>query len=112
MADDKTIQMLAISGTGDGTTHIETPTGKANIAITYITPLLAIIIRSAKAFIITMSGILTGSVADKTLMPANDFWDLLIKAASFSVAAAVLAALASSVSLLSKLEEKFPTLGA
>ena len=103
-------QMQAtIVGTGDGGT-IHTPHGQPNITITVVAPLLAIIIRSSRVFLNTLLGLLSAQMVTDTI-PANDFKELFFKCAGLSVAAGCVAALTSAASLLTKLEEKFPTLG-
>ena len=110
MASDMTTVQATIVGTGDGG-MINTPHGQANIAYTFVNPLVAIFIRAMKVFINTLLGLLSAQMVTNTI-PASDFLDLITKCAGLSVAAASVAALTSAGSLLTKLEDKFPTLGA
>lgn len=111
MASGMETMNVAVVGTGDGSIKATTPEGHSNFNISYVSPILAILIRSSRVFINTLLGLLSAAMVKPDAIPASDFLELLLKCAGLSVAAACVATLTSAGSLLAKLEDKFPSLG-
>ncbi len=91
---------------------LSTPTGFADIPIAVVTPLLAIIIRAAKAYVQTLVGLLAAGglgLATDTL-PAGDFMHTLKVCAGLSVASGVMSLLTNISVLLTALGDRFPIL--
>lgn len=103
--------LVISSGTGDGKAVIETPDGHPNIVIQVVTPLAAILFRFANSFL-TMLVSLVSAGMTTNIIPASDFYHLVMKCAILSVAGAGLGFLKDLVTIFSKLEQKFPLLRA
>lgn len=134
MADDKVIQdaladavdnkttqsrpvvpmQVTVIGTGDGSRlpsgTIATTEGEhqPNVVIKVVTPILMILLRGTKAFVVSIVAILPVGGATG-LIPAHDFFDLLWKSAILSTGVGITAALNALIEVLSKLDQKFPT---
>lgn len=125
MTDDVKTEVLPIEptivrviggGTGDGGAPLttgtvgRTPDHQPNIITAVVTPLMFICVRSLKAFVISLSGLLP--VAGPTgVIPSHDFMDLFTKCVSLSVGIGITAGVVALGEVLSKLDQKFPTLG-
>ena len=115
--DDKLVPLppvqVAIIGTGDGGsplitgTQALTPDHQPNLAITMITPLVAIAVRFANTFFTGLLGILTGAMATNVIT-ASDFLHLVYKCAGLAIAGAGLALIKDLITVFGKLEGKFP----
>lgn len=108
------IQVSVVGGTGTGTGSglVETPAGQPNIAIRIITPIVAILVRFAHTFGITLVGLLTAAMTplgENVLQPMA-FADLVMACARLSVAGASVGAIKDIVTIFGKLEGKFPLL--
>lgn len=120
MEDEKTVQSVVapiqalIIGTGDGGSTqqvVHTPAGQPNIVVTYITPLVALFVRFVDTFLTVLVATMTAGMTT-SIIPAHDFFDLLCKCASLSVAGAVLGLLKDLLTVFTSLKQKFPLLGA
>jgi hypothetical protein len=106
---------VTIIGTGDGGspslagTIATTPGQQPNLLVVVVTPLAAITVRALNNFF-TMLVALVGAAMTSNVIPASDFWHLVLKCATLSVAGAGLGALKDIVTIFSKLENKFPLL--
>jgi hypothetical protein len=78
-----------------------------NVAVTVITPITAIVVRFINAFLTTLVGLVTAG-ATTNIIPANDFYHLVLKCAGLSVAGAGIDAMKNILTIFSKLESKFP----
>lgn len=110
---DSTALVVSNSGTGDGQV-IQTPFGHPDILVKVITPLAAILIRAAKAYLQTLVGLLGAGalgMASNTL-PPGDFFHTLKICAGLSVAAGVMSILTNLLLFLTNLGDSFPTLKA
>jgi hypothetical protein len=90
-------------------TLARTPDHLPDVIVRTITPLVAILVRSARVFFQTLVGLLLAGVTGTTLLPAHDFWQLLRTCAGLSVASAVVCALQNTIELLKRIDQKFPT---
>lgn len=117
MTDDKMTPIEPIkvavigTGTGDGSPMtsqmLVTPDHQPNVMVKIVTPLVAIGIRFANAYLTALVGlVLAGSTT--TAIPAKDFGDLLLKCASLSLAGPVVALVKDIITILTGLERKFP----
>ncbi len=91
---------------------LQTPPGQPDIVITVITPLVAIFIRAAKAYLQTLLGLLAAGglgMASSTL-PPGDFMHTLKVCAGLSVASGVMSLLTNISVLLTALGDRFPIL--
>ncbi len=107
-----TVNVVAVSSTGDGTSHATTQGINPNLTVTFISPVVSILIKTVKAFLTSILGLLTAGAVTSHLIPATDFWNLLEKCAGLSVGVAAVAFLGAVVILLGDLEKKFPLSGA
>jgi hypothetical protein len=91
---------------------LSTPGGHADILITVITPLVAILIRAAKAYLQTLVGLLSaaGLGMASTTLPPGDFIHTLGVCAGLSIAAGVMSLLTNILFLLTELGDKIPIL--
>jgi len=123
MADDKTVVEpippvpVTIIGTGTGNggsplttgTVGTTPDHQPNLVVNVVTPLMAIAIRFLHNYVLLMVTLVgAGMTTDK--IPARDFAHLLMWSAELSVAGAAFGLLKDLVTVLGRLENKFPLL--
>lgn len=108
-----------VIGTGDGmpqngtTVEATTPHGVPDVAVRFIRPIVAILVRFINTYLVTLSGIVVGGMsqgAANTIMPYHDFQDLVMKAALLAVSVPVLGAIKDSATIFGKLETKYPLL--
>lgn len=105
---------VVVSATAYKGQTLDTPIGHPDIVVTVITPLVAILIRAAKAYIQTLVGLLAAGglgMASSTL-PAGDFAHTLKVCAGLSVASGVMSLLTNVSVLLTALGDKYPILKA
>lgn len=91
---------------------LSTPEGHADIFVTVVTPLAAILVRAAKSYLQTLLGLLAAGglgIASETL-PAGDFMHTLKVCAGLSIASGVMSLLTNISVLLTALGDKFPIL--
>ncbi len=104
---------IVISGAArEGGQMLSTPAGFADIPISVVTPLFAILVRAAKSYVQTLVGLLAAGglgLASNTL-PAGDFMHTLRVCAGLSVASGVMSLLTNISVLLTALGDKFPIL--
>jgi len=100
---------VAIVGTGDGGTVV-TPPGEPNVHYTFVAPLLAIGVRFANVFFVSLVGLLTAAVtpAGGRLLYTSDFWHLILTCANLSLPVAGLGLVKDLVTVFGKLEQKYP----
>ena len=84
-----------------------TPDSHPNYVITVVSPLVAILVRAANVYVVTLLGILPTAMATD-LIPAADFWHLLIKCSGLVLGGTVLMILKDIATVLSGWEKKFP----
>ncbi len=104
---------VVVSGVVNPTGQLlSTPEGHADIVITVITPLAAILVRAAKSYVQTLVGLLAAGglgMASQTL-PPGDFWHMLRACAGLSLASGVMSLLTNVSVLLTALGDRFPIL--
>lgn len=91
---------------------LSTPEGHADIVITVITPLVAILVRAARAYLQTLVGLLTagGLGMASTVLPPGDFVHTLKVCAGLAIAPGIMSGLTNILTLLTALGDKFPIL--
>lgn len=118
MSDDKTTTEVmppvpvTIIGTGDGLVQnakATTPPDQPNIIVNIIPPAVALVVRFLNVYIGNLVGLLVAGMTSNAI-PASDFGHLVLKCASLAVAGAVLLSLKDIVTILGKLENKYPLL--
>lgn len=108
--------LATVIGTGDGSrlssgTMAETPgSAQPNVVIKVIPPILALLVRFANAYLTTLVGLLTAGVVGKTVIPATDFWHLLLVCAQLSLAGPCVDLIKNLITMLGRLEGKYPLL--
>lgn len=95
-----------------GTLVVATPQGRPDMLVTVVTPLVAILVRAAKAYLQTLVGLLgaAGFGMASNALPPGDFRHTFIVCAGLSVASGVMSLLTNTLLLLTALGDKFPTL--
>lgn len=79
------------------------------IEIRAVHPLVIVLIRAAKVYLQTLTGLVAaGAVTD--VIPYTDFFDLVWTSAGLSVAAAGISVLTNLTELLARLDQKYPSL--
>lgn len=121
MADDPqtTITPLVVTmvgtGTGDGGAPIPTgttavtPDHQPNLIVQVISPLVAVLVRFANAYVTTLVGLVTVGLTTDAL-PAADFGALVWRCASLSLAGPAVSGAKDIITILGGLEKKFPLL--
>jgi hypothetical protein len=82
--------------------------GHSNVVIQIVRPLTIITVRALRVFLQTLLATLTAAVTG--VLPAQDFFHLLISCASISVASAVFCVIQNVIELLAKFDQSHPTL--
>jgi hypothetical protein len=105
---------VTVIGDKPSTTVIDMPGNHPNIVQTVITPLVAIVVRFAFMFVKSLLGYLTISMVPPgnnpvlLAMHGMDFYHLLLTGIGLSVAPTAYDLLQSLVTILGKLEQKYP----
>lgn len=84
-----------------------TPDHQPNIVVHVVTPVVAILVRFANAYLTTLVGLLSVGITTNAL-PASDFWHLVLKCSALSVAGPAFALLKDLLTIFGRLEQKFP----
>lgn len=104
---------VAMIGTGDGG---KLPTGteavtpdphQPNIVVKVVTPVLAILIRFANAYVTALIGLVTVGLTTDAL-PAADFGVLVIRCTGLAIAGPAVSLAKDIVTILGGLEKKYP----
>lgn len=105
---------VTIIGTGDGSVPITSGTvattpGKqqANLAITVVSPLMALSVRFVHTYLGSVITLLTAGMTSSAI-PAADFWHLVLRCASLAFAGAAILSMKDILTVLSGLEKKWP----
>lgn len=95
-------------------TMATTPDHLPDIIVKVVSPLVAILVRTARTYVNTIVGLIAVGVTGSApqALPPSDFKVLLAHAAGLAIAPAVVSALTNFGILLAKLDQKFPTLQA
>lgn len=88
-------------------TVLATPDHQPNVIVTVVTPIVAILIRFLNTYLSSLVGLITAGMATN-LIPATDFYHLVLKCATLSLAGAGLGLLKDLVTVFGKLEQKYP----
>lgn len=121
MPDEKTslqpiaplpITMIGVrdEGTGSPITNgqiVVTPDHQPNLVVRVVTPLVAIAVRFANAYLTSLVGFVTAGLTTN-MIQAPDFLHLVIKCAGYSLAGPCVALAKDLVTILSGLEKRFP----
>ena len=99
-------------GLEDGRTFIATPDHLPNMIIQYVSPLVQIVVRAATTYLHVRTGLLAAGAAGTMpqVLPTGDFFHLLAKCSGLAIAPAVMSVIINAGVLMSKLDQKFPTL--
>lgn len=104
---------VTIIGTGDGGartgTVAVTPGLQPNLIVNVVGPLMAILVRFLNAYFTMLVGLVSAGMATN-IIPAADFWHLVLKCAQLSIAGAGLGFLKDLVTVFGRLEAKYPLL--
>jgi hypothetical protein len=107
---------VAIIGTGDGGTPLTTgtvavtPDHQPNIVATIVTPFVAVFVRFLNQFLTTLVGLVGAGMMSPKLLPATDFYHLVLTCAGLSIAGAGFGFLKDLVTIFGRLEGKYPLL--
>jgi len=110
--------VIATTSTGDGNAPQPgermggvTPAGLPNLAVHFIGPAVAISVRNAHLFLLTLVAFIsTGSATGQEIVEWASFGELLYKGATMAGIAAAIGALKDFATLFGKLEQRFPFL--
>ena len=112
-----TVNVLAI-GTGSGTTGqppatqlVETPAGHKDVVITFITPVVAIVVGFIVTFLTVLLAVMAAAGASPDMIPFADFMQLVTKASKVALTGASINLLKDLLTLFTSLRQRFPLLG-
>jgi hypothetical protein len=96
------------TGTVAATPGTQTP----NLIVTVVGPARAILVRFVNQFLTTLVGLVGAAMtpAGAAVLPATDFYHLVLNCAALSVAGAGFGALKDLVTIFGRLESKYPLL--
>lgn len=100
------VEVAVIGTTGAPPQVVTTPDHLPNLVVTMISPILAILVRFANVYLLTLVGLLGTSMTGALAAP--DFWHLVLKCGEMALAPAGLALGKDLITVLSGLEQKFP----
>lgn len=86
---------------------IVTPANQPNLVVQVVTPLMALIVRFANAYVTALVGLVTVGLTTDAL-PAADFAQLVVRCSSLALAGPCVALAKDLITILSGLERKFP----
>jgi hypothetical protein len=86
---------------------VSTTGAQPNLLVNVISPIVAIVVRFVHTYLTTLVGLVTAGMATDVL-PAQEFGDLLKVCAQLSLAGAVIGAIKDAITILGKLEGKWP----
>lgn len=86
---------------------IQTPPGGPNIILNIVSPLVAILVRFAHSYVTMLGGLLAAGMTTDVL-PVTEFVDLFWLSAKLSFAGAAVSSIKDIVTILGKLEGKYP----
>ncbi len=92
-----------------GTVAITPKDSQPNLIVNVVTPVAAIFIRFANAYLTTLIGLVTAGMATD-IIPATDFVSLVIECAKLSLAGPGLSFGKDLITVFGKLEQKYPLL--
>lgn len=92
-----------------GTIATTPATNQPNLAVTVISPFLAIGIRFVNTYLTILVGLVAAGMTSDAI-PSTDFFNLVLKCAGLSVAGAGIGLLKDTLTIFSRLEGKFPLL--
>ncbi len=104
---------VTIIGTGDGsvpstgTVAVTPRPSSPNLIITVVTPLMAISIRFANAYLTALVGLVLAGMTSN-IIPANDFVSLVGRCATLSLAGPGVSLAKDLITVLGRLERKYP----
>ncbi len=110
MADE--LVQMAVIGTGDGGLkpgQIVTPSTQPNVVLTVITPLAALLIRTANTYLTMMVGLVTAGMTTDVI-PYADFQGLLAVSAKLAISGTAIGFAKDLITIFGRLETKFPLL--
>jgi hypothetical protein len=106
-----TIVTVSATSSGSGTGGLVTSEGHP-IMLKVIQPMTIIVVRASRVFLQTLLGLLSAGMAVPSLLHAPDFLSLLGTCASLSVASAGVCVIQNMIELLTRFDQKSPTLAA
>ena len=103
---------MAVIGTGDGGLkpgEIVTPMSQPNVIISVVTPIAALLIRTANTYLTMMVGLVTAGMTTDVI-PYDDFHGLVVLSAKLAVSGTAIGFAKDCITIFSRLETKFPLL--
>lgn len=112
MADNTQQTAVVISSNAQPAQMLETPYGTPDLLIKVVTPIAAVLIRAAKAYVQTLIGLLTAAGFGVTMLTPDPghFMATLKLCAGLAIASGVMSLLTNMLLLLTALGDKIPTL--
>lgn len=109
------VTVLAVgTGTGDGGSpavqFVETSTGRKDVVLRFISPVLAIAVSFAWMFLTVLIATMTAAAAAPDKIPFKNFHDLVIISSSVGLSGALWNLLKDLLTLITWLKNKFPLL--
>lgn len=111
MADERPSQQIMVvtpTGTGDSgqkTQVIATPHGQPDLVVSYVKPIVPILVRAGYAFFTALSG---SVVAGESGAAHVEAWRTSL---TFALGAALVSVVLNMVTIFSQLEKKYPIIG-
>ncbi len=110
MPNEPTIQVAMVQTDGLQTGMVaDTPGGHPNIALTVVTPIAALLIRTANAFLTIFVGLVSAGMTTHVI-PYDTFEGLCVTSAKLAISGTVLGFVKDLITLGAKLEQKYPLL--
>ena len=110
---------VAVIGTGNvsggptpmqsGTTAVTPSPHQPNLLVQVVPPFVAILIRFVNTYLTILVGLVAAGMTSDAI-PSTDFFNLVVKCAGLSIAGAGIGLLKDTLTIFSKLENKFPLL--
>lgn len=108
------VNVAVISGTGDGGSPLTTgtmgttPDHQPNIVIQVVTPIVAILVRFANDFCVSLAGSLTAGSLGTKYLPHTTVADMVQVSAFLAICIAGVGLVKNAATVFSGLEKKFP----
>lgn len=110
MSEASTAQVVVTTVSNDLPTNTiaKTAVHLPDVLVRTVTPLAAIFVRTARVYVQSLLGLLTGG-AITGMLPAHDFLTLLRLSAGLALGPAIICALQNAGELLGRIDQKFPS---
>lgn len=105
-----TIVTIPSTSSASGAGGVVSAQSNYPIVLKVIHPLMVIGIRASKVYLVVLLSVLGGDAIAPSLLPASDFAGLFATGAKLAIGALVINVITNLIELLTRLDQKYPTI--